>query len=71
VTRAIQLRSDLNTEDDNGDNWALLANAVHSSEVHVGAVRSTSSSVFSGNASTQPWQAAWMCGSAPASRRAT
>jgi hypothetical protein len=28
----------LNTEDDNGDNWALLANAVHSSEVHAGAV---------------------------------
>ena len=34
----IQLRSDLNAEDDNDENWALLANAPDSSEVRVGAV---------------------------------
>jgi hypothetical protein len=38
VTPQIQLRSDLNAEDDNGENWALLANARDSSEVQVGAV---------------------------------
>lgn len=34
----IQLPGDLNAEDDNGENWALLANARDSSEVRVGAV---------------------------------
>ena len=38
MTPPIQLRSDLNAEDDNGENWALLANARDSSEVQVGAV---------------------------------
>jgi hypothetical protein len=39
VTPPIQLRSDLNAEDDNGENWALLASARDSSEVSVGAVK--------------------------------
>ena len=34
----IQLRSDLNAEDDNGENWALVGNATDPSEVQVGAV---------------------------------
>lgn len=34
----IQLRSDLNAEDDEGENWALLAKAADPSEVQVGAV---------------------------------
>ncbi len=34
----IRLRSDLNAEDDNGENWALLANARDSSEVRVGGL---------------------------------
>jgi hypothetical protein len=38
VTPPIQLRSDLNAEDDDGANWALLANAGDPSEVQVGAV---------------------------------
>lgn len=38
MTPAIQLRCDLNAEDDDGLNWALLANAGDPSEVQVGAV---------------------------------
>lgn len=38
MTPPIQLRSDLNAEDDDGANWALLANASDPSEVHVGAI---------------------------------
>lgn len=38
MTPPIQLRSDLNAEDDEGKNWAPLANAGAPSEVHVGAV---------------------------------
>lgn len=38
MTPPIQLRSDLNAEDDNGENWALLTSARDSSEVDVGAV---------------------------------
>jgi hypothetical protein len=38
VTPPIALRSDLNAEDDNGQNWALLDNAVDPSSVHVGSV---------------------------------
>lgn len=38
MTPPIQLRSDLNAEDDNGENWALLTNARDTSEVRVGAV---------------------------------
>lgn len=38
MTPPIQLRCDLNAEDDDGNNWALLANAVDQSEVQVGAV---------------------------------
>jgi len=38
VTPPIDLRSDLNAEDDNGENWALLANAADPSRVRVGAV---------------------------------
>jgi len=38
VTPPIDLRSDLNAEDDNGENWALLDNAAHRSQIKVGAV---------------------------------
>jgi len=38
VTPPIQLRSDLNAEDDDGQNWALRANAGDPSEVQVGAL---------------------------------
>jgi hypothetical protein len=38
VTPAIDLRSDLNAEDDDGQNWALLANAADPSQVRVGAI---------------------------------
>ncbi len=38
MTPPIQLRSDLNAEDDNGENWALVGNAGDPSEVRVGAV---------------------------------
>jgi hypothetical protein len=38
VTPPITLRSDLNAEDDNGQNWALLDNAGDPSAVHVGSV---------------------------------
>lgn len=38
MTPPIDLRSDLNAEDDNGENWALLANAAEPSQVRVGAV---------------------------------
>ncbi len=34
----IALRSDLNAEDDNGENWALLDNAVDPAQVVPGAV---------------------------------
>ena len=37
MTPPIQLRSDLNAEDDNGENWALVS-AGDPSEVRVGAV---------------------------------
>lgn len=38
MTPPIALHSDLNAEDDNGQNWALLANAADPSSVHVGSV---------------------------------
>jgi hypothetical protein len=38
VTPPIALRSDLNAEDDNGQNWALLDNAADPTSVHVGSV---------------------------------
>lgn len=38
MTPRIDLRSDLNAEDDNGENWALVANATDPSRVRVGAV---------------------------------
>ena len=38
MTPPIQLRSDLCAEDDDGENWALLASAGKPSEVKVGAV---------------------------------
>ena len=38
MTPPIQLRSDLNAEDDNGENWGLVGNAGDPSQVRVGAV---------------------------------
>ncbi len=38
MTPPIDLRSDLNAEDDNGENWALLTNAADPSRVRVGAL---------------------------------
>jgi hypothetical protein len=38
VTPPIDLRSDLNAEDDNGENWALLRNARDATLVQPGAV---------------------------------
>lgn len=38
MTPQIALRSDLNAEDDNGHNWALLQNAADPSSVRVGSV---------------------------------
>lgn len=38
MTPPIDLRSDLNAEDDNGENWALLDNAIDPSQVRVGSV---------------------------------
>ena len=38
MTPPIQLRSDLNAEDDNGENWTLISNAADPSQVRVGAV---------------------------------
>ena len=38
MTPQIELRSDLNAEDDNGQNWALLDNATDPSRVHVGTL---------------------------------
>ena len=38
MTPPIQLRSDLNAEDDEGENWSLLAKAGDPSDVEVGAV---------------------------------
>lgn len=38
MTPPIQLRSDLNAEDDYGENWALISNALDPSQVRVGAV---------------------------------
>jgi len=38
VTPTIDLRSDLNAEDDNGQNWALLRNALDPSRVRPGAI---------------------------------
>jgi hypothetical protein len=38
VTPPIQLHSDLNAEDDNGENWTLISNATDRSLVRVGAV---------------------------------
>ena len=38
MTPPIALRSDLNAEDDNGQNWALLDNAANAASVHVGSV---------------------------------
>lgn len=38
MTPPIDIRSDLNAEDDDGQNWALLRNAIDPDRVHVGAV---------------------------------
>ncbi len=38
MTPQIELRSDLNAEDDDGQNWTLLENATNPAAVHVGAV---------------------------------
>lgn len=38
MTPPIELRSDLNAEDDNGQNWALLDNATDPSRVRVGSL---------------------------------
>lgn len=38
MTPPIQLRSDLNAEDDNGENWTLITNAVEPTQVRVGVV---------------------------------
>ena len=38
MTRRIDLRSDLNAVDDDGENWALLENAASPAQVQVGAV---------------------------------
>ena len=38
MTPPIALRSDLNAEDDNGQNWALLQNATDPSRAYVSAV---------------------------------
>lgn len=38
MTPSIDLRSDLNAEDDDGQNWALLANAVDPAGVIPGAL---------------------------------
>ncbi len=38
MTPPIQLRSDLNAEDDNGENWVLVGSAGDPSEVRVGAL---------------------------------
>lgn len=38
MTPPIALRSDLNAEDDEGQNWALLKNAADPSSVHVGSI---------------------------------
>lgn len=38
MTPPIDLRSDLNAEDDDGQNWALLRNAVDPERVQPGAV---------------------------------
>jgi hypothetical protein len=46
VTPPIQLRSDLNAEDDNGENWALISNALDPSQMQVGAVLVAGTSRF-------------------------
>jgi hypothetical protein len=38
VTVDLELRADLNSEDDDGLNWALLRDAVDPSKIHRGAV---------------------------------
>ena len=38
MTPPIDIRSDLNAEDDDGQNWALLRNAADPDVVHPGAV---------------------------------
>ncbi len=38
MTPPIDLRNDLNAEDDNGESWALLGNAADPSRVQGGAV---------------------------------
>ncbi len=38
MTPPIALRSDLNAEDDDGQNWALLDNATDPSQVQVGSL---------------------------------
>lgn len=38
MTPPIDIRSDLNAEDDDGQNWALLRNAADPAVVHPGAV---------------------------------
>lgn len=37
MTPPIQLRCDLNAEDDSGQNWALISNALDPSRIRVGA----------------------------------
>lgn len=46
MTPPIQLRSDLNAEDDNGENWTLIANATDPSQVRVGALLVAGTSRF-------------------------
>jgi len=46
MTPQIQLRSDLNAEDDDGQNWTLLENATNPAGVHVGAVLVAGTSRF-------------------------
>jgi hypothetical protein len=38
MTPQIELRSDLNAEDDDGQNWTLIENTTNPAGVHVGAV---------------------------------
>lgn len=46
MTLPVDLRSDLNAEDDNGQNWALLDNATDPSRVHVGSLLVAGTSRF-------------------------
>ena len=46
MTPQIELRSDLNAEDDEGQNWTLLDNATNPSRVYVGVVLVAGTSRF-------------------------